>query len=767
MSVWSGELDTSFSTSDWDTASWVSESSEGENVGKAHFTNAETLYDFWNTGLGSVINNIEVSINGGTRVPVQYDTGNSITSNVSLDLANGQPSGVPETNPTTITSLVFYYQTQNKIEIDYDGGEILLDGQALSINLKTTDNLDLRSGQNLNLRSIGQYPVRIYTDNNTHMWEFDTTGSLTLPREGKIYGIGQGAASDRAGYISWAGNSSGDGSGYNTMRLVPDLQGLEDADQYIIIDPTGGEPGHIHIRAGGTQDNSGAHLYLGGEHSHVKISAGPNPPVTVLANNNAWTFGTDGTTQFPNSLILAPVSQSITMQSDQYSQLMWQNANVTVAPNMATYSNFYVAQNSATLDIGYLDGNSSPQFKEWLWSVDGNLTLPSGGYILNSDNSIYGAGSSYSNVDVASYLPTYSGNIGNIDLVANLGATSGSLATITSVLTSSNVAIGENAAYTAQGQYAVAIGLYAGGDTQGERAVAIGSNAGKTAQGAYAVAIGRRAGETNQGNNSIIINATTGVLNQTTANTFTVAPVRNDVANISQIMFYNTTSKEVTYGNIINIAGNVSANYFVGNGALLTGIVGGGSGYGNTEVATYLTNYDGDINFTSSVAIISNVDVITVLDHIRSPSYQYSNGVSILSGLGYGNTEVASYLPTYSGNIAATVEGYTIGYKEVPQVSAGNVTLALSDSGKHYYSLAAAPTTLTIPSNANVAFPIGTAISIVNAGTGNITIGKQAEASLYLAGNTTNATRTLTSYGMATVLKTATNQWFISGSGLE
>jgi hypothetical protein len=88
------------------------------------------------------------------------------------------------------------------------------------------------------------------------------------------------------------------------------------------------------------------------------------------------------------------------MQSDQYSQLMWQNANVTVAPNMATYSNFYVAQNSATLDIGYLDGNSSPQFKEWLWSVDGNLTLPSGGYILNSDNSIYGGGTG-----------TYTGNI--------------------------------------------------------------------------------------------------------------------------------------------------------------------------------------------------------------------------------------------------------------------------------------------------------------------------------------------------------------------
>ena len=310
MRVWSGELDSYFSTSDWDAALWVSESSEGENVGKAHFTNAETLYDFWDTGLGSVIFNIEVSINGGSRIPVQFDSGNAQSSNVSLYLANGQASGVPGTSPTTITSLTFYYQTQSKIEIDYDGGEILLDGQALSINLQTTDNIDLRSGQNLNLRSLGQYPVRIYANNNTDMWEFDATGSLTLPSEGKIYGLGAGPAGDRYGYISWAGNTSGDGAGYNTMRLVPDMQGLEDADQYIILDPT--SPGHIHIRAGGTQDSSQAILYFGGENSHVKIDSGPNPGVTVMANNKSWSFGTNGNLTFPNSSVQTGGAISIT-----------------------------------------------------------------------------------------------------------------------------------------------------------------------------------------------------------------------------------------------------------------------------------------------------------------------------------------------------------------------------------------------------------------------------------------------------------------------
>jgi hypothetical protein len=494
-------------------------------------------------------------------------------------------------------------------------------------------------------------------------WTFDTTGKIDTIQALGIK-VPNGVPSDVAVINSTTG------SWEINPRSDLATTGGSGSGLRVNVTETGGYASTIAIATAGTGYNNGDLITVTSGTSNATFTI-------VIGGRNTWTFGTGGTTQFPNSLILAPVSQSITMQSDQYSQLMWQNANVTVAPNMATYSNFYVAQNSATLDIGYLDGNSSPQFKEWLWSVDGNLTLPSGGYILNSDNSIYGAGSSYSNVDVASYLPTYTGNIGNIDLVANLGATSGSLATltanaasqagniatltanagaqagslatITSVLTSSNVAIGENAAYTAQGQYAVAIGLYAGGDTQGERAVAIGSNAGKTAQGAYAVAIGRRAGETNQGNNSIIINATTGVLNQTTANTFTVAPVRNDVANISQIMFYNTTSKEVTYGNIINIAGNVSANYFVGNGALLTGIVASGSNYSNANVASYLPTYSGNV---------ANLTVTNTLT-LTATKIALGSGAGAFGGQGTDSIAIGrSTGQNIQGNSAVAVGGY-------------------------------------------------------------------------------------------------------------
>ena len=119
------------------------------------------------------------------------------------------------------------------------------------------------------------------------------------------------------------------------------------------------------------------------------------------------------------------------------------------------------------------------------------------------------------------------------------------------------VAIGKAAGTTAQGIRAVAIGYNAGTNTQGIQAVAIGQLAGQTNQGVQAVAIGYLAGETSQSNNSIIINATNAALNQTTANTFTVKPVRA-VANVTfaapdsgsvpagfSPMYYNLTTGEI------------------------------------------------------------------------------------------------------------------------------------------------------------------------------------------------------------------------------
>jgi len=119
------------------------------------------------------------------------------------------------------------------------------------------------------------------------------------------------------------------------------------------------------------------------------------------------------------------------------------------------------------------------------------------------------------------------------------------------------VAFGLGAGTISQGISAVAVGYLAGYNNQSNSAVAIGEQAGNTSQGANAVAIGRQAGNTAQAANSIILNATGATLNQTTANTFTVAPVRN-VGGTSGVLQYNADTKEVSYSSDILSNGNIN-----------------------------------------------------------------------------------------------------------------------------------------------------------------------------------------------------------------
>jgi hypothetical protein len=109
---------------------------------------------------------------------------------------------------------------------------------------------------------------------------------------------------------------------------------------------------------------------------------GTDNSVQISAETKQWKFAADGTIHFPDSVILAPTSQSITMQSDQYSQLMWMNADQTTGTNKMTNSDFYVESGNATLDIGYLDGAGVQKYTTWLWNADGALTLPTNGYIV-------------------------------------------------------------------------------------------------------------------------------------------------------------------------------------------------------------------------------------------------------------------------------------------------------------------------------------------------------------------------------------------------
>lgn len=127
------------------------------------------------------------------------------------------------------------------------GDDIFIEtlGEGDDIHLNAADDIRFSTANDLN-------------ENPTiHSWRMDSEGKFQLPG---------------AGYIENPIASSGDGYDYDTIKLVPDWNVLNsnNQDQYLIIDPT--NPNHIHIRAGGIQDASTAHIFLGGERNNIEIS---------------------------------------------------------------------------------------------------------------------------------------------------------------------------------------------------------------------------------------------------------------------------------------------------------------------------------------------------------------------------------------------------------------------------------------------------------------------------------------------------------------
>ena len=145
------------------------------------------------------------------------------------------------------------------------------------------------------------------------------------------------------------------------------------------------------------------------------------------------------------------------------------------------------------------------------------------------------------------------------------------------------------------------------------------------------------------------------------------------------------------------------------------------------------------------------------------------NYVSVLLN---GETLVAPFTQDVSTNNltiapigAGVTDGtYALGWLVVPQNAQSSYTLVLSDSGKQIFT-ATGGATWTIPANASVAYPIGTAVTFVNQSTSACTITITADT-MYLGGAGTTGTRTLGTYGFATALKTSATTWIISGTSL-
>jgi hypothetical protein len=207
------------------------------------------------------------------------------------------------------------------------------------------------------------------------------------------------------------------------------------------------------------------------------------------------------------------------------------------------------------------------------------------------------------------------------------------------------------------------------------------------------------------------------------------------LANLSVIG--NTQTGNLLTGGLISAVGNikttgnVSGNYFIGNGSQLTGItVSAGTAIvnGNSNVTV---NANGNITISSAgfsnVAVFANtgvyVDGLVSSTGNIAGNYLLGNG-AFITGLpaGYSNADVANYLPTYSGNLVSLTGPVTT----TSNITGGNVLTggsisAVGNVSGNYILGNGALLTGVITSVANI--NNGTSnVTVVSSG-GNVTVG--------------------------------------------
>lgn len=121
------------------------------------------------------------------------------------------------------------------------------------------------------------------------------------------------------------------------------------------------------------------------------------------------------------------------------------------------------------------------------------------------------------------------------------------------------------------------------------------------------------------------------------------------------------------------------------------------------------------------------------------------------------NTDITALDQDVTITATGTIAANSLGYRGLPQST--NTTLVLADAGKHIYT----SSNVTIPANSGTAFPVGTAIVVVNSGGSTLTISITSDT-LRQAGTANTGTRTLAAYGMATLVKVASTTWIVSGT---
>jgi hypothetical protein len=310
---------------------------------------------------------------------------------------------------------------------------------------------------------------------------------------------------------------------------------------------------------------------------------------------------------------------------------------------LSSYSNVNVAAYVTTNGLTNYSNVNLIAYLGGAVNIGGSLTtlnagnISAGGYFLGNGSQLSGLPAGYSNVQVATYLPTYSGNIANVRL-----GVSGVL-TFSDGTTQLTAAVNNNFSNVNVTAYVTSMGV-----TNYSNVNVIAYLAGNISTGNITATgfIGNGAGLTNvtfsQAGNIV------GTQSNVTLQAGTFTSVFTNQGNVTMPNVY--------------VSGNVTVGgYFIGNGALLTGIA-ASSTYSNVQVATYLPTYAGNIaNIRLGVAgVLTFADSTTQITAAVNNNFGNVNVSALITTNGltnYSNVNVASYLSTATinttGNITA------------------------------------------------------------------------------------------------------------------
>jgi hypothetical protein len=278
-----------------------------------------------------------------------------------------------------------------------------------------------------------------------------------------------------------------------------------------------------------------------------------------------------------------------------------------------------------------------------------------------------------------------------------------------------------------------------------------------TQNGVYVVAAGAWARSTDMDGNPSVgevngaaIFVTDGTVGADTAWTQTATIVTVGTQSMVFVMFSSSGSTNANALTGTTLAAGVVSSSLTSVGTITAGTWAGTAitadhgGSGATTLTGYLKG-NGTSAFTAAATVPA----------------------SDISGTTLASSVVTSSLTTVAADV--TDGTYALGWKIIPQNSqSAAYTLVLADSGKQIFHPAADTTarTYTIPANATVAYPVGTAVTFINQNAGGVITIAITTDTMRLAGAGTTGSRTLAANGVATAIKITSTEWIISGTGL-